>query len=200
MLKKLGWRLQGAMVKSTDAYGMKATSRTGIPKHYFLARDGKKTNQALSQYAKFNAGAPNIIIPHLQIVHNAIIVWFGVAPSDETSRNLLRDLKNAETGIYERAEAQIKLTKTDESVFDVILKNEILSGQMIKIIKMEMYKKGRRSIHFNKDLSKGSIIKKTDLVIKRPGLGIIPSKVNKIIGKKLKKKAKADQWLTWDMI
>jgi len=65
---------------------------------------------------------------------------------------------------------------------------------------MEMYKKGRRSIHFNKNLSKGSIIKKTDLVIKRPGLGIIPSKVNKIIGKKLKKKAKADQWLTWDMI
>ena len=55
---------------------------------------------------------------------------------------------------------------------------------------MEMYKKGRRSIHFNKNLSKGSIIKKTDLVIKRPGLGIIPSKVNKIIGKKLKKSAK----------
>ena len=64
---------------------------------------------------------------------------------------------------------------------------------------MEMYKKGRRSIHFNKDLSKGSIIKNRSSN-QKTSLGIIPSKVNKIIGKKLKKKAKADQWLTWDMI
>ena len=60
----------------------------------------------MSWYANFNAGAPNIIIPHLEIVDNAIIVWFGVAPSDETSRKLLRSLQDAEAGIYERAEAE----------------------------------------------------------------------------------------------
>jgi sialic acid synthase SpsE len=65
---------------------------------------------------------------------------------------------------------------------------------------MEMFIKGRRSMHINKNLPKGSILKKEDIIIKRPGLGIIPSKINELIGKKLKKKIKADQWLTWDMI
>ena len=64
----------------------------------------------------------------------------------------------------------------------------------------EMFLKGRRSIHVNKNLKKGSTLKKNDLVIKRPGYGIIPSKFKKLIGKKLKKALKADQWLTWDMI
>ena len=65
---------------------------------------------------------------------------------------------------------------------------------------IEMFIKGRRSIHVNKNLPKGAILKKKDIVIKRPGLGIIPSKINKLIGKKLKRKVKADHWLTWDMI
>ena len=65
---------------------------------------------------------------------------------------------------------------------------------------MDMFLKGRRSIHVDKNLSKGSILKKSDLVIKRPGYGIIPSKLNKLIGKKLKKNLKKDQWLKWDMI
>lgn len=65
---------------------------------------------------------------------------------------------------------------------------------------MEMFLKGRRSLHVNKNIKKGTIIKKEDIIIKRPGLGIIPYKINKIINKKAKKNIKKDHWISWDMI
>lgn len=43
----------------------------------------------------------------------------------------------------------------------------------------------RKSIHFAKDLSKGHIITKEDLIMLRPGTGISPMLLNQIIGKKL---------------
>ena len=58
----------------------------------------------------------------------------------------------------------------------------------------------RKSIYLNKDIKKGTIIKKEDIIIKRPGLGIIPYKINKIINKKAKKNIKKDHWISWDMI
>ena len=64
----------------------------------------------------------------------------------------------------------------------------------------EMYSKGRRSVHASKDLKKGSIIKVDDLTVKRPSFGISPFKINQILGKKIKKNIKYDQWITWDMI
>ena len=39
-----------------------------------------------------------------------------------------------------------------------------------------------------------------DIIIKRPGLGIIPYKINKIINSKAKKNIKKDHWISWDMI
>lgn len=64
----------------------------------------------------------------------------------------------------------------------------------------EMFKKGRRSIHVNKFIKKGNKIRREDIIFKRPGLGIRPSEVNKIINKKLKKDILKDKWLTKDMI
>ena len=63
-----------------------------------------------------------------------------------------------------------------------------------------MYDKGRRSVHAARDLKKGSIIKVDDLTVKRPSFGISPFKINQILGKKVKKNVKYDQWITWDMI
>ena len=64
----------------------------------------------------------------------------------------------------------------------------------------EMYLKGRRSIHFSRDIKKGEKLTKKDLCSKRPGLGIKPYLLNKIIGMSLKKTVKKDQWVTHKML
>ena len=53
----------------------------------------------------------------------------------------------------------------------------------------------RKSIHASRDLSKGSIIKKSDLSLLRPGNGIPPTKLSMIIGKKLRYNIKKGQLL-----
>ncbi len=67
-----------------------------------------------------------------------------------------------------------------------------------KIINTELISKmnARRSIVINKDLKKGTKIKRTDLSFKRPGTGIPPYKFQKIINKTLKKNIFKDQLLT----
>ena len=43
----------------------------------------------------------------------------------------------------------------------------------------------RKSIHLNKDLKKDHVITAEDLVMKRPGDGISPMRMDDIIGKRL---------------
>ncbi len=50
----------------------------------------------------------------------------------------------------------------------------------------------RRSIYANKLISKGNKIKSSDLICKRPGAGISPIKIYKIVGKKAKNMIKKD--------
>jgi len=64
----------------------------------------------------------------------------------------------------------------------------------------EMAKKGRRSLHAAKTILAGEKIKKEMLTAKRPGLGILPSKIKKVVGKRAKKKILEDKWITWKMI
>jgi len=56
----------------------------------------------------------------------------------------------------------------------------------------------RKSIHFLKKMKKGDIINESDLVMKRPGDGISPMKVNEIVGKILKHSVEADDVLKWE--
>lgn len=49
----------------------------------------------------------------------------------------------------------------------------------------------RRSFHYKKDLKKGHILKKTDIIYLRPGNGIDFTNLNKVINKSLKKYIKA---------
>ncbi len=66
-------------------------------------------------------------------------------------------------------------------------KKKILKGKLKTIT---------RSLFFIKDVSKGSILKNEDLRSVRPGLGISPQKLKKILGKKLKKNAKKNTPIT----
>ena len=64
----------------------------------------------------------------------------------------------------------------------------------------EMYEKGRRSIIAAQDISKGTKITREMLIVKRPGFGIKPKFLDKVIGKTSKKDIIADQWITWEDI
>lgn len=64
----------------------------------------------------------------------------------------------------------------------------------------KMAQKAQRSIHVNINIKKGEIIKKNQLIFKRPGLGIKPYLINKVIGKRALINIKKDHWITWDMI
>ena len=66
-------------------------------------------------------------------------------------------------------------------------------------LELEMYKKGRRSIHAKRNLKKGEIINSKDIIFKRPGLGLKPKYIKKILGKN-KKSVLKDKWITKDMI
>jgi N,N'-diacetyllegionaminate synthase len=51
----------------------------------------------------------------------------------------------------------------------------------------------RKSLHYNRDLEKGELITKSDLIALRPGNGLSPMKIEEITGKSLKVAVKAFQ-------
>ena len=51
----------------------------------------------------------------------------------------------------------------------------------------------RQSIHAKKRINKGEFFTKQNLILKRPGTGLSPKKLKKIIGKKAKKNYFEDQ-------
>jgi len=58
----------------------------------------------------------------------------------------------------------------------------------------------RKSIIAAKNIKKGQVIQKEMLIIKRPGIGISPVDIEKIIGKKSKKDIASDELIHWDMV
>ena len=58
-------------------------------------------------------------------------------------------------------------------------------------------KNARRSLVINKDLSAGVTLKKSDLICKRPGDGISPLDIDKVVGCKINKNLKNDDILNW---
>ena len=72
-------------------------------------------------------------------------------------------------------------------------KNRILIEEEI-----EQRTKMRRSLISIRDIKKGDIIKESDIYAKRPGNGIPPNEIEKIIGKKAKMDIKADTIITFN--
>ena len=73
----------------------------------------------------------------------------------------------------------------------IVRKTQIILGTKKKICQpeeLQMSKISRKSLTLNFDLEKGSKLKKRDVVLKRPGTGIFYQDLNKLIGKKAKKK------------
>ena len=71
-----------------------------------------------------------------------------------------------------------------------------------KVVNCELQsrKYARRSIVISKDIKKGERIVKSFLTTKRPGTGVTPNFIDRIIGKKAKKDLKSDHILRWSDI
>lgn len=61
-------------------------------------------------------------------------------------------------------------------------------------------REARRSLVLTRDMKAGEIIKKEDLMAKRPGIGIAPIHAEIVIGRAVKTDLPEDTILTWDMV
>ena len=98
--------------------------------------------------------------------------------------------KHVTTSINQRGpdhNASMEL-KDFKSMVDKIRKLDIALLDLMKkyFLKIHIKKVARKSIVTNIALNKGTKIKRSDLKYKRPGTGISPLMINKIIGKKIK--------------
>ncbi|MBN2723915.1 MAG: N-acetylneuraminate synthase family protein [Deltaproteobacteria bacterium] len=59
-------------------------------------------------------------------------------------------------------------------------------------------KQARRSIVAVRNLNEGEILSKDMVTFKRPGAGISPGELEKVLGRKLKKNLPEDEFLTWE--
>lgn len=65
---------------------------------------------------------------------------------------------------------------------------------------IKIRKLARRSIAAKNTIQKGSVIKKSDLKIVRPNIGIEPKFMKDVIGKTVKKTLKKDEFIKWDAL
>jgi len=64
----------------------------------------------------------------------------------------------------------------------------------------EMYRLARRSLIAARDIPQDAVITREDLVVKRPGYGIKPREIERVIGRRARVAIEADDIITWDMV
>ena len=80
--------------------------------------------------------------------------------------------------------------------------DQILGSPEKTVLECELIprREARRSLVLTRDMKEGEIIKKEDLMPKRPGTGISPIYTDIVIGRKVRMNLEEDTILTWDMI
>lgn len=61
-------------------------------------------------------------------------------------------------------------------------------------------REARRSLVLTRDMRKGEVLRREDLMAKRPGTGISPASQEIVVGRSLVRDCPADTVLTWDMV
>lgn len=93
--------------------------------------------------------------------------------------------------------------KEFKNMVEAIRNVEIAMGDGVRKISEnedEIKKIARKSIILNENISKGTTIERKMLSIKRPGTGIAPNDIEKIIGKKVNRNLSANSVLKWDYL
>jgi sialic acid synthase SpsE len=65
---------------------------------------------------------------------------------------------------------------------------------------VEMYRLARRSLILTRDLPAGTVIERDMLTVKRPGWGIAPRELDRVVGRTLRVDGEADDIVTWEMV
>lgn len=99
---------------------------------------------------------------------------FAIEP-DELAR-MVRDIREVEAGLGDG------------------LKNGPVAPEL------ENYKIAHRTIHASRRIPKGARVTRAMLCVKRPGLGIEPSQMDLLIGRRARATIPADSWIRWDMV
>ena len=97
---------------------------------------------------------------------------------------------NIDAPITENPEELKKITSGSKKIFDALGSRRIQRVETIK--RIEAF---RRSIVARKRIKKGQIIKKNMLDFKRPGTGLEPSNLERIVGKRTKRNIQFDEIL-----
>lgn len=90
-----------------------------------------------------------------------------------------------------------------KSMVDAIRNVEVAMGDGIRKFsdnELEIKKVARKSIVLNKEISKDTIIQRNMLSVKRPGTGIPPKFIDKVVGKRVIKDLKPNTILKWDYL
>ena len=64
----------------------------------------------------------------------------------------------------------------------------------------EMYTLGRRSLIATRDLPEGTVLAADMITVKRPGYGIAPKDLERVLGRPLRQAVEEDDVLTWEMV
>ena len=121
----------------------------------------------LAPIAAIGLGA-NYIEKHFTISKKLIGPDHKMSLSPQELSNLVKDIKNTNISLG--------------SYFKKISKSEKINKVLV-----------RQSIHAKSKIEKGEVFSKNNLILKRPGNGLPPEKLNILIGKKSKKNYLADQ-------
>jgi N-acetylneuraminate synthase len=80
---------------------------------------------------------------------------------------------------------------------------EVIDGQYYKTVldcEKTSRREARRSLVLTRDIKKGEVIKREDIMLKRPGTGISPEHLEIVIGRSVKMDLDEDTVLTWEMV
>lgn len=89
-----------------------------------------------------------------------------------------------------------------KSMVQAVRDTEKLLGSSVKKhteSESELYSLARRSLVAAKDISAGSILSEDMIEVKRPGFGVSPKDIEKLIGKKAARNIEEDDILLWEM-
>ena len=95
--------------------------------------------------------------------------------------------------------ASLNVEELKEMVDDIRAVETIMGNGVKQPMKSELNTRivARKSVVLAHNIQKGEILKKEDLVLKRPGNGLAPEYLDELIGKVLVRDMKAEEMITW---
>ncbi len=186
-------------IKETVRFIRKFNSKELIIMHCILSYPTQNKDANLMMIDDLKKKFPNELIgysdhtkpdKHMLVTKNAFVLGAKVIEKHFTHNKKLRGNDHYHSMDFKDLKNFRKETKRLLSILGMSKKKPVK-------VEFNSRKYARRSIVLTKSLKKGSKLKHTDLIIKRPGTGILPKFLNKVIGKKINKILREDHILKW---